>query len=120
MQKATSSGRRLLPRILIVRDQRPRQASTWKQKRDSLLDFEVLILHTGLVCLNTVLVRVSRSFVRVLTLSRRTAIARSSGVRNQAFVGESGKKNLKHVDIKHKTDTSRKTLPVNDCSDYGE
>ena len=93
---------------------------TWKQKCDSLLDFEVFILHTSLVCLKTVLVRVARSFVGVLTLSRRTAIARSSGVRNQAFVGESGKKNLKHVDIKHNTDAGSKILPVYDCSDYGE
>ena len=68
--------------------------------RDLLLDLEVFVLNTGLVSLRSQNVNMSKRSHRsreVRTLIRWTAFARSSGVRNHAFVGESGKKNLSNI-----------------------
>lgn len=49
-----------------------------------------------------------------LPLMRLTAVARSSGVKNQAFVGESGKRNLKQIYLVGKTYGVLVDSPVGD------
>lgn len=67
-----------------------------REEIDVLLDLEVFILDARLVFLHTPFSQGhQRQETRSgQTLMRRTATARSAGVRNHAFVGESGKRNL--------------------------
>lgn len=66
-----------------------------------LLDLEVLVLHAGLVHLQLLLAHGPSLYCPWLTLRRCTALVRSSGVRNHAFVGESGNRNLENEGIRY-------------------
>lgn len=68
-----------------------------------LLDLEMLVLHAGLVHLQLLLAHGPSLQCFRLTLRRCTALVRSSGVRNHAFVGESGNRNLGSKGIRYCT-----------------
>ena len=73
-----------------------KEPGLWVQKRfDHLLPFEMLVLDSGLIFLSgNSSASMGLGSCYTITFILRTAIVRSAGVRNQAVVGESGKKSL--------------------------